>query len=305
MKVLKGFGLAILGILLSLSLIVFGFLFMLNQTALNPDFVTSEVNSLDIPKLAEEMFSEEVPQGQEYMTDLVVQAANETITEQESWLKQQANDATYAFYDYLEGRSEHLSVEIPLETIEESLRDNLWEAVLDDPPPELEGLPPAEMEQEFNQFWDEFSEEIPSTLELDETSLDPEVMTHIEQARQYYVDYFKLVFFALIGLILLLILGIVLIHRQVKGATRQIGITFLTYGAIFLAGVLVAKNLGGSQLAQLDITAYLQTWLPHLLSDILAPLQWYSIGFLAAGVVLLIVSFVYKRGESSPQLAGL
>jgi hypothetical protein len=298
MKFLKGFGLFILGFLLSISLIVFGIAFTLHQTALNPDFVTSQVNSLDIPLLAEDALSEQVPQEQEYMTNLVVQVAKETITEQEDWIKQQANIATYSFYDYIEGRSQHLNVEIPLETIEESLRNNLWQAVQTNPPPELEGLPPAEMEQEFNQFWDDFSKDIPSTLKLDETSLDPQVMAHIEQAREY-IGYFQTGYFALIGFILLLILGIALIYHQVKGATRQIGITFLTYGAIILAGVLVAENLGGPQLAKLDIPAYLQTWLPHFLSDTLAPLQWYSIGFLAAGVVLLIVSFVYKRGESS------
>ena len=298
MKFLKGFGLAILGFLLSLSLILFGFVLTLNQTALNPDFVVSQVDSLDIPLLAEEVLSEEVPQEEEYMSELVVEVANETIAEQELWIKQQANVATYAFYDYLEGRSQHLSVEIPLETIKESLRDNLWEAALESPPPELAGLPPAEMEQEFNQFWSEFSEEIPSTLELDETMLDAEVMAQLEQARQY-VGYFQLGYIALIGFILLLILGIVLIYREVRGSTRQIGITFLTCGIVSFVGALIVKSIAGTQIAKPDIPAYLQTWIPQLIKDTLAPLEMYGIGLMAAGVILIIVSFVYKRRQYS------
>jgi hypothetical protein len=298
MKFLKGFGLAILGFFLSLSLILFGFVLTLNQTALNPDFVISQVDSLDIPLLAEEVLSEEVPQEQEYMSELVVEVANETIAEQESWIKQQADIVTYAFYDYIEGRSQHLSVEIPLETVKESLRDNLWEAVLESPPPELAGLPPAEMEQEFNQFWSEFSEEIPSTLELDETSLDAEVMAQIEQARQY-VGYFQLGYIALIAFILLLIVGIVLIYREVRGSTRQIGITFLACGIVSFVGALIIKSIAGTQIAKADIPAYLQTWIPQFIKDTLAPLEIYGIGLIAAGVILIIVSFVYKRRQNT------
>ena len=298
MKFLKGLALAILGFLLSLSLIVFGFTLTINQTALNPDFVASQVDSLDIPSLAEEVLREQIPQGQEYMSEVVAEAATDTIAEQELWIKQQARDGIYAFYDYLEGRSQSLSVTISIESIKESLRDNLWEAVLASPPPELEGLPPAEVEQAFNQFWSEFSEEIPSTLELDESLLDAEVMEQLEQAREI-VGYIHLTYKALIALSLLLILLIVLLYRKVRGSTRQIGITFLTCGIISYVGALITKSIAGTQLTQLDMPVYLQTWIPQLIKDALAPLEIYGIGLMAAGVVLLVVSFVYKRGEPS------
>ncbi|MCK4369310.1 MAG: hypothetical protein KAV68_06625 [Dehalococcoidales bacterium] len=298
MKFLKGLALAILGFLLSLSLIVFGFTLTINQTILNPDFVASQVDSLDIPSLAEEVLREQIPQGQEYMSEVVAEAATDTIAEQELWIKQQARDGIYAFYDYLEGRSQSLSVTISIESIKESLRDNLWEAVLASPPPELEGLPPAEVEQAFNQFWSEFSEEIPSTLELDESLLDAEVMEQLEQAREI-VGYIHLTYKALIALSLLLILLIVLLYRKVRGSTRQIGITFLTCGIISYVGALITKSIAGTQLTQLDMPVYLQTWIPQLIKDALAPLEIYGIGLMAAGVVLLVVSFVYKRGEPS------
>jgi len=296
MKFLKGLTLAILGLLLSLSLIVFGFTLTINQTALNPDFVASQVDSLDIPSLAEEVLREQIPQGQEYMSEVVALAATDTIAEQELWIKQQARSGIYAFYDYLEGRSQHLSLAISIESITESLRDNLREAVLASPPPELAGLPPALIEQEFNQFWSEFSEEIPSTLELDESLLEPEVMEQLERAREI-VGYIHLTYKALIALSLLLILLIVLIYREVRGSTRQIGITFLTCGIFSYVGALITENIAGTQLTQLDMPVYLQTWIPQLIKDALAPLEIYGIGLMVAGVALLVVSFVYRRRD--------
>ncbi len=293
MKFLKGLALAILGFLLSLSLCAFGFALTLNQTILNPDFAVSQVDRLDIPSLAGEMLSEQIPSEQEFLVEVV----NDTIAEQELWIKQQVSAGIYSFYDYIEGRSESLSLVISLEPVKESLRDNLREAMLQSPPPELAGLSPAEIEQALNEFYSEFSEQIPSTFEFDETLLDPEVVTQLEQAKQI-VGYIHLTYNTLIGLILLLILGIVLLNREVRGSTRQIGITFLICGIIGYVGALVAKNVAGTQLTQLDMPVYLQTWMPQLVKDALAPLEMYGIGLLAAGVVLLVVSFVYKRRQT-------
>ena len=118
-------------------------------------------------------------------------------------------------------------------------------------------------------------------------------MATLGQAKQY-VSYFNLGFTAMIGFILLLILLIILVHHQVRGSTRGLGINFLICGAFSLAGVLLAKNAAGPLLAQADLPASLQTWAPQLLTDTLAPLQIYSIGLAAVGVVLIIVSFAYK-----------
>jgi hypothetical protein len=301
MKFLKGLGLAILGFLLFLSLSIFGLVLTLNQTILNPDFVVSQVDRLNIPSLAKEMLSQQISQLEvpAPYEPYVAEVMDDTIADLEPWIKEQARDGIYSFYDYLEGRSQSLSLTVSLEPVKESLRDNLREAVLQSPPPELAGLPPAEIERYFNEYYEQISQEIPSTFEFTEASLDPQVMAQLEQAKQV-VGYLHLTYNALIGLILLLILGIVLINRKVKGSTRGLGTTFLTCGALSYAGVLVAKNVAGTQLTQLDIPVYLQAWTPQFLSDFLAPLEMYGIGLMAAGVALLVVSFVYKRGEPSP-----
>ena len=289
MKFLKGLALSLLGFLLFLSLSVFGFAFMLNQTILNPDFVVSEVDRLDMPALAKEFLSEQIPPEEEFM----VGAVEDTIIDLEPWIKERVSAGIYSSYDYLMGRSQSLSLLIPTEPLKSSLKENLREAFLQSPPPELKGLPPAEMEQAFNEYYRQLTEDIPPTFEFNESSLSPDALTQLEQVRQG-IGYFQTGYQALIGFILLLILGIILMYRQVRGATRGLGITFLTYGAIEYASIFIAKHFATTQLPLLEIPPPLQAFIPQLLNDLLAPLEMFSLGLLIGGVVLLIVSFVYK-----------
>ena len=60
MKVLKGFGLAIFSFLLFLSLFIFGIAFMLNSTLLNPGFIASEVDKIDVSALVRELTEEQI-----------------------------------------------------------------------------------------------------------------------------------------------------------------------------------------------------------------------------------------------------
>jgi hypothetical protein len=290
MKFLKGFALFILGSLLYLSLSFFGIAFMLHQTILNPDFIVSQVERLDIPSLTEDILSQQVPSGEE---ELMGQVMSDTIADLEPWLKEQTGDAVNAFYDYLEGKSQHLSLVVPLEPVKEKLRENMRGAFLQSPPAELAGLPPTELEPYFDAYYQQISQEIPSTFELDETSMPPELVSTLGQTKQI-IGYFNLSYTALIGIILLLILFIVLVHREVRGSTRGIGINFLICGVLGYLSVFAAEKLTGPLLVQASMPPYIQTWLPQLLSDTLAPLGMYSIVLMAIGVVLLIVSFAYR-----------
>ena len=296
MKFLKGLALAILSFLLFLSLSVFGLVFTLNQTILNPDFIVRQFDRIDIPSLAGEMLTEQIPQE---MEGFIAEAMNDTIADLEPWIKEQVGTSIYSLYDYLEGRSESLSLVISLAPMKDSLRENLREAVLESPPAELAGLPPAEIERGFNEFYSEFSEQMPSTFEVGEALLGTEVLEQLEQVRQV-IGYVHLTYNILIGLILVLILLIVLLNRQVRSSTRKIGITFLTCGVPWLAGILIAKRFTETWIAQIGgIPSFIQELLPQLVNDSVGPLQMFSIGLLAAGVVLLIVSFVYKPREAS------
>ena len=289
----KGLILSFLGFLLFLSLSLFGLTFTLNNTILNPDFITSELDSLDISSLAEEFLSEEVSSQGEF----IIEYLGDVIADFEPWIKEQANAVIEPSYDYFLGESESLSVVISLELVKESLEATLKEAILQSPPPELAGLSPSEIEQYFDKVYQEISQQIPSTFELSQSSLSPEVLATLEQVRQY-IGYVQLAYTALIGLIVLLIAGIILINRQITKTARSIGITFLTCGVFGYGGIFAIKHFTADTISQLQISLSLQTWIPQLLDDVLAPLEMFSIGLLVCGIALIVVSFVYKRQPS-------
>jgi len=307
---------------------------VLRQYILTPDFITSLVEGLDTGTLLSEPLSEqfvgELPEELEYLSDYV----DDVVAELEPTIKEEIITNSEPMLDYLLGESQGSGIEISLGTITESLEDSLREAFLKSPPLEYSDLSTGELNQLFDQYFQELTSAVPSTIEVSQDLLPTELPEQIadalaqaedglrearqgiaegiaeaevalEQAREY-VRYFQLGYNALIGLILLIILLIVLINRQVKDTTRSLGITFLTYGAIEAIAIFIAGYLLDTQMsqvwAQADIPSALQVWITQLLNDLAAPLQTFSIGLAVAGVVLIVVSFVYPRLRSSSSL---
>ncbi len=295
----------------------------LRNTFLSSDFVVSLVNELDISSLASEFLGEQLLEDIPEEMKFLVERLDDIVAELEPTIKEELIDAADPILDYLLGESQSISVVISLEPIIENLEDTLREAFLESPPAELTGLPLAGIEQYFDEYFGELTKMTPSAFELDETLLGTEMPAQIaealaeaeeglgeakqsitdalaeaeeglELARQY-VGYFQLGYKILIGFIVLVIAGIVLLNREVRGATRKLGIIFLTCGVPWFAGILVAKYFAEKQIAQLDIPPYFQELLPRLVNDFSAPLQSFSLGLLIGGVVLIVVSFVYPR----------
>ena len=294
MGLAKRAAIGFLGFLLFLSLSVLGLAFAMNRTVLNPDFVISHIDRLDVPSLAEGMLIEQIPEEVGFMAEYL----DDAVTDLEPWINEQVRTAVYASYDYLLGRTQSLSLVINMEPMKQSLRDSLWQALVVSPPPELQGVPPALVEQYFNEFYYEFSEQIPPTIEINETVIGPEVMGYLEQAR-HYIGYLHIAYRAAIGATIAIIVGIVFLYRQVKGATRSIGIPCLTCGISTYIGTVIIKHFVGPQIVPVGLPAQLQAWLPQFLNDALAPLQMFGIGLMVAGTTLLIVSVVYKRRSSA------
>ena len=293
MNVLKSLVLSLLNFLLFLSISVFGIAFTLNKTLLNPDFVVAEVDRIDtsslIRELTEEQLSAQIPSDLWFIKENIYNV----ISEQEPWIKEQINAAIYSGYDFLLGRSERLSLVIPLEPLKENLRESIWQTFLQSLPPQLSGLPPALIEQYFNQFYQEFANQIPPEINLNESFIPPEAMSLIMQVRQG-ISYFQTGYSILIGFIVLLVLGIILINRNVRSITRGLGATFLIYGATEYAGIFLARHFVPSNIPMSEIPSTLQMWLLQLFDDMLKPMETFSLGFLAGGIVLLAVSFIYK-----------
>ena len=62
MQFLKGLAISVLSLILFLCLSTFSIVFMLNQTILNPDFITSQLDKLDLSSLAKEVIIDQVSQ---------------------------------------------------------------------------------------------------------------------------------------------------------------------------------------------------------------------------------------------------
>jgi len=296
--------------------------YTLRNTALTSDFVASLIDELDLSSLAGEFLgeqlTEQVPEEMEFLVETL--DLDDAIAELEPTIKAELVAAADPILDYLLGERQSLSVEISLEPVVESLENTLMEAFLESPeafsgllPEEfadliqtqLADLTPAQLEQYFNTYiGQKLAEVLPSTFVINESMLGTEIPTQIAEAlagaedalaeARQYVGYFQIVYYGLIGLMVLLIAGIILLKRNVRGATRGLGITFLIYGVLEFAGVFATRNFLPTSLPLPDIPASLQSWLMGLIGDFVAPLQTFSIGLLVGGVVLLIVSFVYK-----------
>jgi len=309
MQFLKGLAISLLSLLLFLSLSVFGLVFMLNQTVLNPEFVTSHISKLDLSSLAKEtvidqisrdmtqQFSQQFPQARE----LIPQILNKTMADLEPWIKEKANEITYATYDYMTGKSQSVSLTISLAPVKDSLAANLRETLLESPPPELAAAPPAMREQIVKGIEQQLTQELPATFDLNETMFPPDVRGTLGQVRQY-TGYVQTAYPLLIGFMALLALLIILLYRSVKGATRSLGGTVLTYGVLGYAGIFASQYFLetqiGPQMGALGLPTALQSWLPQFLDSLWAPILTFNIAVAVAGLVLVIVSIVYPRKPS-------
>lgn len=294
MNFLKGLALSLLSFLLFLSLALFGIAFALNNTLLNPDFVIAQVDRMDVSALTRELAGEQIRELLPPEAEFLEEALYGVIDENEPWLKEQVSAGISSFYDYMLGESERLSLIISVEPLKENLKDDLWHYVQQNMPPEFTGLSQDMIEQYFNEYYQVIAAQIPSSFEVDESLIPPDVMAQLVKARQY-IGYYQLGYNLLIGFMVLLVLGIVLINRNVRGTTRELGVPLLTYGVIEYAGIWATKYFAPTLIPERWIPLPFQEWLQSLTNDVLAPLEAFSLGCIVGGAVLIIVSFVYRR----------
>jgi len=106
MAVLKGLALSLLSFLLFLSLTIFGFAFILNSTLLNPNFVTTELDKLDVGTITEELVTQQLADQETPIPEEVLDALVDAIPDLVSVINEQLNTALNDIYDYLLGKKE-------------------------------------------------------------------------------------------------------------------------------------------------------------------------------------------------------
>ncbi len=179
MKFLKGLGIFIFSFLLFLSLSVFSIGFLLHSTLLNPDFVTSQVDKIDISALARDIVEKEVVQDIPQEVQFLKDVTYDVIDEQEPWLKKQMDAVIYTGYDYFLGKSNRLEITIPMEELKANLKDSLWQTSQKYLEKELASLSQDQIKQYLQDFVGDISKESlpPALAKLPKNQLN----TYIEQ----------------------------------------------------------------------------------------------------------------------------
>jgi len=283
---------------------------ILKNTILSKEFIASLVKEADVASSFKQYFkdelTEEIPPDQQYLARYL----DEAIPRLEPWIEEQVNIAAGPVVDYILGEKPTLRVVVSLEPMKAILRVSTREAFLKSPPPELATASAAELDRSFNDYYQKIAAEISATLEIDESTLGPDIPASITlalsdaeagltQAREI-IGYFRLGYILLIIFILLLILGIVLLYREVRRTTRNLGITFLVCGGLDYIGILIGKYILRTYLPVADLPSSLQSWLPQLAVNCLRPLEMLSLGVAIGGIALIIVSFVYRPRPALP-----
>jgi len=296
MRIIRGLFSGFFCSLLVTVLFLLGIVVTINLTILNPDFLIAELDKLDIYSVIIDEAKAQLP-GEELIG---AETLDNIITELEPWLEEETAAVIHAVYAYLK-EDQELNVVISLEPIRAIAQENLRQTVLESLPPELQGASESQLEAFLSQVYGEIDNLIPQHFELNESSLEPEIMAGLEQARQI-VGYIAIGYKVLIGIAILLVLLVAMVHWwQPKPIARSIGIVFIMVGIFFTLATLLSRFITGaiSSLAgQSDILFELQPKLSQLVTDVMAPLQMYGIGFLIAGIALIVISLLLRSPEA-------
>jgi hypothetical protein len=300
MNAVRGFFSGVFCFLLFDVLALLGIVITLNMTILNPDFVISELDKLDVYSVIIDQAKAQLP-GQEFIDEETV---DEIVTELKPWFEEQADEVIRDVYAYLKEDRE-LNVIVSLETVRDVVKEKVGEAVLESLPPELQGIPQSEIDAFMAQVYAEVDNVIPATFQLSQTSAWQQLTAQLEQVKQI-IGYIDTAYKILIALAVLLVLLTVLVYWwQPKPITRSIGITFILVGVACILGPLLdvfiiqfLSRIAGESSMLLG----LEDKLPQLAADVMAPLRMYGIDFFSAGVVLTVISFLFKAPEKRPEV---
>ena len=299
---------------------------VLRDTVLNEDFVIPLIEKLDLAEVAEEVISEQltgsIPPEMEFLTEYI----DDTVRVLEPTLKTELIETTGPILDYLVGETSQISIELSMTDVADSIENDLRNELLSSPPPEYSDLSQSELNEIFDEYIaGRLTEMLPETFEINESIIGPEIATNfavaiadaeqsmtdirneldnaveemqepLEISRQY-VSYFQLAYILLIVFIVLMVLCIVLLLRDVKAICRRIGVPLFVYGLLEYAAIWVGRYfLDGRIQYPADFPETASGMITDITNSIMRPLEIYSLVLMIIGLVLIILSFVYKKG---------
>ncbi|UCC16922.1 MAG: hypothetical protein JSU58_11295 [Dehalococcoidales bacterium] len=305
---------------------------VLRDTVLSEDLVVRLIEKLDLPALAEEVISGQligqIPPELDFLTEFI----DDAIIVLEPTLKTELTKSAGPILDYLVGDTSHISIGISMADVAESIENDLREELVSSPPPVYSDLSQSELDDIFNEYIaGRLSELLPETFEIDESILGSEIVANFEVAideaeqsitdirneldnfvlemqdplgiSRQYVSYFQLVYILLIVFIGLMVLFIILLLRDVRVVCRRIGIPLFIYGLLEYVAIWVGRYFLDGRIHYPDDFPYAaERMINDIVHSVMRPLEMFSLALMIVGLVLIVVSYVYKRGQQEPEV---
>jgi len=304
------------------------------NTLLSDSFMSAVIDDMGISAFVKDTINNEfepLPEGVTLTDDQL----NKLSTILEPVIKSKLKPAVSQLADYVIGNTSTFNVTISIQPVLSEIKQVVRDAFLAAKPGIIQGATPAQIDAAVEIYWNEVTNTLPANLVLDSTVLDSglksslsgiftdmqdsltNVRVDIENANHDIEDtlsqirtiikYFRIAFYGLIGLILVLVGGIILIHHSVAGACLNLGIIFTIYGALELAGVMIIRQIvpvviqnGTNPPPQAVIDM-----VPQLFNRFTSPLLILSIVCLVLGIVLIVISFVYPGMQARKNVSDL
>ncbi len=278
--------LVISGILLCLVLTAFGPLFVINNTLLNPDFVTAEVQKFQVAEFFKEAYLKPLPAGDRYAAFI-----NETIEDLRPWLQQEMVKNVSGMEEYVLGNTDNLTISTSLDPVKNAINTTFSKNLSESPPPEFQQLSPENKALAVKQLEAQMAAQvdaIPSVIVPDTGLRDL-----LDDLREP-VKFLRVSYWIAIGAIIALFAAIYFLGRRVKPVARTVGIV------VFIAGLLntaLFMSVNDALLAQALSPALpdsIKVWAFGAVQDVFRPLNIYSIAFMIIGFALVIFSIRVK-----------
>jgi hypothetical protein len=273
--------LIVLGILLFVSLVLFGPVMALQQTVFNPDCVASYVNDIDVPALTDSWLKENVAPKNPVLAKSVELA----VINFEPQIKDLMRTCVRNIYAYL---LDSLKKGNLLDTVaaQKPMVDNLAahvQALMD-----LPALSPVFQMLGVN------AESITKNIDTGQINGLFDMLEQMAALKSFVVILMS----SLVPLLLLmiaLVIAIVLIARKPGFMSCELGLISAISGALQFIIILPAGSLGKSLLSQFNLPPLIRDWLLRLVQDFNSIVMIYGGALLLVGIALIVTCYALKR----------
>ncbi len=278
-------------LILAITLIALGAAIAINSTVLNPEFIASELEDVDIHLMLTDQAKQEIPPALSFLNPIIDDAA----VDLEPWIREQVLTVLHAVNAYLRGEQEFRIV-ISVEEAKSYLITRLNEVLISSPPPGFPQIPEGEVDAFVRVIEQELDAHIPDVLHIEESDLDEQTMAELRNARQltsYLTTSLRVL--PVIAVLMILVIALVLGWRS-RPLSRYVGASFVLAGSLCLGVVLVVRSVLPAMMSP-EVPSEVATALPDFISGISHPLVVYGAVVLLVGVGLVILSFRLKASE--------